>query len=44
MKITGHTTERQFMTYIRIDGRLNAQHMAKQIALKQQERYLRKVE
>lgn len=44
MKITGHTTERQFMAYIRIDGRLNAQHMAKQIALKQQERYLRKVE
>jgi len=44
MKITGHTTERQLMAYIRIDGRLNAQHMAKQIALKQQERYLRKVE
>ncbi len=44
MKITGHTTERQFMAYIRIDGRLNAQHMAKQIALKQKERYLRKVE
>jgi site-specific recombinase XerD len=44
MKITGHTTERQFMAYIRIDGRLNAQHMAKQIALKKQERYLRKLE
>lgn len=44
MKITGHTTEKQFMAYILIDGRLNAQHMAKQIALKQKERYLTKVE
>lgn len=44
MKITGHTTEKQFMAYILIDNRLNAQRMAKQIALKQKERYLSKVE
>jgi len=28
MKITGHTTERQFMQYIAIDGKENAQHFA----------------
>jgi len=28
MKITGHTTERQFMQYIAIDGKLNAKHFA----------------
>jgi len=28
MKITGHSTERQFMQYIQIDGRMNALHFA----------------
>jgi integrase len=28
MKITGHTTERQFMQYIAIDGKMNALHFA----------------
>jgi hypothetical protein len=28
MKITGHTTEQQFMKYIAIDGKLNALHFA----------------
>ncbi|MEO6758202.1 MAG: phage integrase SAM-like domain-containing protein [Saprospiraceae bacterium] len=28
MKITGHSTERQFMQYIAIDGKENAQHFA----------------
>ncbi len=28
MKITGHATERQFMQYIAIDGKLNALHFA----------------
>lgn len=28
MKITGHTTEQQFMQYIAIDGKLNALHFA----------------
>jgi hypothetical protein len=28
MKITGHATERQFMQYIAIDGKMNALHFA----------------
>ncbi len=44
MKITGHATEKQFMGYICIDGRLNAQNMAKQIAMRRGQRYLRKAE
>jgi integrase len=38
MKITGHSTEKQFMGYIRVDGRKNAQHMAKEVALRMKER------
>ncbi len=44
MKITGHATEKQFMGYICIDGRLNAQNMARQIAMRRGQRYLRKAE
>lgn len=44
MKITGHATEKQFMSYICIEGRMNAQHMSKQIAMKRGKPYLRKVE
>ncbi len=38
MKITGHTTEKMFMGYIRVDGRKNAQLMSKEIAQKRKER------
>lgn len=44
MKITGHTTEKQFMDYICIEGRQNAKLMAKQIAMKREKPRLRKVE
>lgn len=40
MRITGHTTERQFMAYIAIDGKLNALHFAD---LRKDANHLRKV-
>lgn len=44
MKITGHATERQFMAYIQVSGRLNARHTAAQIAKLTGKRYLKKVD
>ncbi len=40
MKITGHATERQFMQYIAIDGKMNALHFAE---LQKEEPQLKKV-
>ena len=40
MKITGHTTERQFMAYISIDGKMNALHFAD---LRKADNHLQKV-
>lgn len=40
MKITGHTTERQFMQYIAIDGKMNALHFAD---LRKTDNHLKKV-
>ena len=40
MKITGHATERQFMQYIAIDGKMNALHFAE---LRKEEPQLKKV-
>ena len=40
MKITGHTTERQFMQYIAIDGKMNALHFAD---LRKADNHLQKV-
>lgn len=40
MKITGHTTERQFMQYIAIDGKMNALHFAD---LRKESNHLQKV-
>jgi len=34
MKITGHTTETQFMNYIAVDGKRNARELAKEVALR----------
>lgn len=43
MKITGHSTERQFMNYIAIDGRENAKKMSKEAKMRMQEQKLRVV-
>jgi len=34
MKITGHTTETQFMNYIAVDGKRNARELAKEVAIR----------
>ena len=44
MKITGHSTERQFMEYINIDKRANARSMAAKVAKLMGQTPLRKVE
>jgi hypothetical protein len=44
MKITGHSTERQFMEYINIDKRANARSMAAKVAKLMGQTPLKKVQ